>query len=174
MNGYEALLFLHVVCVVVWLGAGTTLALIGLYGERSGDGVVFERLAALGRWLGPRVFAPAALGALVFGIALVEDGRWTFAPLWVRLGFAAFALSLLVTLAVRIPLLRRLRAGRIDARRGGRTLAVLGRFDLAVLYLAVADMVSKPTGSDTAALAVMGAVLAVAAAGVARAATRAS
>lgn len=155
MSRYEFLLFFHVVSVIVWLGAGTTLALTAVFAQRSGDPSEFRRLGAFGRWLGPRVFAPAALGALVFGILLVVDGSWTFDPLWIRLGLAAFAVSLLVNVGLRFPTLRRLQRAAREAgpaapevARSGRQLGLLARLELAVLYLAVADMVAKPTSSD--------------------------
>jgi uncharacterized membrane protein len=160
MTRYELFLFLHIACVIVWLGAGTTLALAALYAERTSDIVVLGRLGALATWLGPRVFAPATIGALGFGIALVLDGSWTFRPLWVELGLGAFALSFVLNAAVRFPILRRLES---DPEGAGRALARLARVELAVLYLTVADMVAKPTGGDWPLLAGAGAVLALAA-----------
>src|SRR2546430_2111428 len=108
VSTYELLLFLHVACVIVWLGAGTTLALIAVAAERTRDRVLQERLGTLGRWLGPRVFLPATLGALAFGLALVQNGSWTFGPLWIKLGLAAFAISLLLNATLRFPFLRSL------------------------------------------------------------------
>jgi hypothetical protein len=146
--------------VIVWLGLGTAIGLIALLAAR-GDSALADVVGPLGRTLGPRVFAPASLGALVFGILLVLDGSWTFEPLWIRLGFAAFAFSFLLNVAVRAPLVRRRQRGEIDAARTGQLLGGLARVELTVLYLTVADMVAKPTGSDTATLLVGGAILGV-------------
>jgi hypothetical protein len=162
MNTYELLLFLHVACVILWLGSGTTLALVAVYGRTRPDrAVLLERLDDIGRWLGPRVFGPASLGALGFGLALVERGSWTFHPLWIRLGLAAFALSFLINAGVRAPLMRRLGTST-EAERGrlGRLLGNVGWVDLTVLYLTVADMLAKPTTADTGTLAAGGAILA--------------
>jgi uncharacterized membrane protein len=163
---------LHVASVIVWLGSGTTLALVALYAQRAGDGDLLRRLAPIGQWLGPRVFGPAALGALVFGLVLVDQGSWTFRPLWIKLGFGAFLLSLVLNVGIRFPLLRRLRRGG-DPRRIGRQLGVLPRFELTVLYLTVADMAAKPTGADTGTLAAGGAILGAVALAVAFAGARA-
>ncbi len=167
MNGYEALLFLHVASVIVWVGAGTTLALLGLNGE------LRQRVGEIGEWLGPRAFGPAALGALAFGLALVGDGHWTFRPLWIDLGLGAFALSVVLNAGVRAPLMRRLRQGGEAAARAGRRLALLPRLELTGLYLAVADMVAKPSGADVGTLAVGGAIFGAVALGVGVAAARA-
>jgi hypothetical protein len=163
MSRYELLLFLHIVCVIVWLGTGTALGLIALIAAR-GESSLAPVLGPLGRTLGPRVFGPAALGALVFGMLLVLDGSWTFEPLWVQLGLGAFAISFLLNAAVRAPLVRRQEQGTIDAARIGRLLGGLALFELTVLYLAVADMVAKPAGGDTVTLIVGGAILALSAA----------
>jgi cyanate permease len=161
MSRYELWVFLHVASVIVWLGAGTTLVLISLYAQRVGDTVLLERLTGLLGWLGQRVVGPAALGALVFGIVADRSGDWS-SPLWIRLGYGAIAISLLLNIGVRAPLLRRIRHGATASGSAGRLLRALPLVELTVLYLAVADMVAKPTGSDTGSLAAGGAVLGLA------------
>ncbi len=153
MTEYQLFLFLNIVCVIPWLGAGTTLGVLLLHPDPG----LRERIGALGEWLGPRLFAPAALGALAFGIVLVHEGGHTFHPLWVKLGLGAFATSFLLNAAVRAPLLRRLQA---EPRRSARVLAALALFELALLYATVADMALKPTGMDAAFLGSVSAVLA--------------
>lgn len=157
MSRYELLLFLHVSAVIVWLGAGTTLSVIGLLGESP------ERMMFYGRTLGQRVFGPSSMGALVFGLLLVWDGHWGFHPLWIQLGMGAFVLSALINAGFRAPASKRVERGGTEAARAGRALYWLSVLDLTVLYLAVADMVAKPTGDDTWTLAVGGAILALAA-----------
>jgi len=157
MTKYELLLFLHILSVILWVGAGTTLGLLWFHP----DPELRRRIAPLGDWLGPRLFAPAALGALVFGLLLVHEGHWTFHPLFVQLGLAAFALSFVINAGVRAPLSRRL-ANRPDRLQG--TLSALSRFELSILYLAVADMVLKPDGSDTVFIVAGAMILAVTAA----------
>jgi uncharacterized membrane protein len=172
MSRYELLLFIHIVSVIVWLGTGTALGLLALYAERN-DRDLLARLGPLGRALGPRIFAPASLGALVSGILLVLEGSWTFQPLWIRLGLAAFGLSVLLNAAVRAPLMRRQSSGAIDGARAGFIFGRLARVELTLLYLTVADMVAKPTGDDAGALIagalILGIVVAAAIAGVIRA-----
>ena len=154
MTRYDVFLFLHILSVILWVGAGTTVGLLWFHPDRE----LRRRIAPLGEWLGPRLFAPAALGALVFGLLLVHEGHWTFRPLWVRLGLSAFALSFVINAAVRAPLSRKL-AGQPKRLEG--TLSALSRFDLSVLYLAVADMVLKPDASDTVFIVVAAMILAV-------------
>jgi hypothetical protein len=67
------------------------------------------------------------------------------------------------TFAVRGPLLRRLGSADADRQRFGPALGALAWFELTVLYLTVADLVTKPNGSDTLALATGAGVLVAAA-----------
>ena len=159
MTQYQLFLFLHIVSVILWLGAGTVLGVLWLHP----DPALRERIGSLGEWLGPRVFAPGAFGALAFGLVLVHQGSWTFHPLWVKLGLTAFAVSFLINAAIRAPLVRRLTR---EPQRIGRVLSALALFELAVLYLTVADMALKPTGSSTAFLIPSAFILAALAANV--------
>jgi hypothetical protein len=154
MTRYELFLLLHILCVIAWVGAGTTLGLLWFHPDRE----LRRRIAPLGEWLGPRLFAPAALGALAFGLLLVHEGHWTFSPLWVQLGLAAFGLSFVINAGVRAPLSRKLSA---QPQRLEGILSALSRFELSVLYLTVADMVLKPDGSDTVFIVVAAMILAV-------------
>jgi hypothetical protein len=107
------------------------------------------------------VFAPAALGALGFGIAAAHAGDWPML-FWFHVGEAAFAISFLLNVAIRGPLVRRARGGKIDPLRMARIVLALALAELTVLYLAVADMVVKPSSSDTDTLAAGGGILAAA------------
>jgi hypothetical protein len=156
---YQLFLFLHIVSVILWLGAGTVLGLLWLHP----DPVLRDRVGSLGEWLGPRVFAPSALGAFAFGLVLVHEGSWTFHPLWVKLGLSAFAASFAINAAVRAPLVRRLEQ---EPARISRVLSALALLELAMLYLTVAAMALKPTSSDAAFLVPAGSMLAVLAANV--------
>jgi hypothetical protein len=150
---YEALLFLHIASVILWLGAGTTLALATASGR-----LELRHVLGLTQWLGPRLFAPGALGALLFGILLVVNGSWTFGPLWIKLGLVGFALTFLSNTFVRGRTLRRLERDP-ESETVRRRLALLGLLDLTILYLVVAAMISKPSGADVWTLAIGGAIV---------------
>ena len=169
MSRSEFLLFLHVASVIVWLGAGTTLALAAAFARRTGDSRLQRDVVRLGEWLGPRVFGPSSLGALVVGLLLVWDGHWAFGPLWIKLGLAAFAATTVTNAVFRLRTLRRLERAPAEAESAYRQLGRIARVDLTILYLAVADMIAKPSSSDTWTLVVGGAILALAVLGSVRA-----
>jgi hypothetical protein len=150
MTHYSLLVSLHVASVIVWLGSGTSVVVLVLYALRARDAVVLERLGMLVQWMALRVFAPASLAAFLFGAAAAHEGHWPHL-FWFQVGEAAFGFSFLLTLAVRLPLLRRARRGAVGAARLAQYLLALALAELTVLYLTVADMVIKPMGTGTSA-----------------------
>jgi len=160
MTRYSLLVSLHVGSVIVWLGAGTTLAFVALYARRARNGVVLDQLGALVEWMGPRVFAPASLAAVGFGVAAAHEGHWP-EMFWFHVGEGAFVFSFLMTVAVRLPLLRRARRGALAAPRLAQYLLAVAVAELTVLYLTVADMVAKPSGIGASAVRYGGIIVAV-------------
>src|SRR5688500_4694128 len=93
MTRYELLVFLHVAAVIIWIGAGFLIALLVFGAERAGDRI---REAGYHRdvgWLAPRLFIPASMATLVFGILVVADGPWSFGDLWIVIGLVGWAVS---------------------------------------------------------------------------------
>ena len=118
--------------------------------------------------LAPVLFVPASLGALVFGILLTIEGSWGFERLWVVHGLAGFATTFAIGLFILKP--RSARIAAMIARDGGvsetaiaagRQLLLIGRVDLVILYLVLANMVLKPLPDDVAILSAMAGVLVI-------------
>lgn len=166
MSPYELFLFCHVVAAIVWVGAATTYFALELRTDLSGD---VDREASHNDdadWLAPRLFIPAGVLTLLFGILAAVEGNWDFGSLWVIIGLTGFATSFGIGMAYFEPEIKKLaaaveRGGMNDpeVRRGMANLKMVGRIELAVLYVVVASMVSKPTGDDVALLVVMAAFL---------------
>jgi hypothetical protein len=151
MSRYSLLVSLHVASVIVWLGCGTTLVFATIYAQRARDAVVLGQLGALMRWLALWVLLPASLAAAGFGVAAAHAGHWP-ELFWFHVGEGAFLFSFLLTVAIRLPLLRRAERGEVDAARLPRYLHALALAELTILYLTVADMVVKPSGIGASAV----------------------
>ena len=162
MTGYQAYSLLHVVGAMVWVGAGLVMTLLAARVAATG---VPERMLQQARdseWFGLRVFLPANLLVLVFGVLLVGDGPWGYGPLWIRLGLAGFGLSFLIGAAFFGPqwprLVKLAEAERIDSPvakdRLWKLLFATG-LDLGVLLAIVAAMTVKPASGDRLALLVV-------------------
>jgi hypothetical protein len=98
-------------------------------------------------WISLRVLAPASLAAAGFGVVAAHEGHWPHL-FFFQVAEAAFVFSFLLTVAVRLPLVRRARTRGLDAERLSHDVLALAIAELTVLYLAVADMVVKPSGAS--------------------------
>ena len=151
MTTYELFKFLHVVSVVVWVGSGFGLVVLTRLLRRSGDR---RGALSLGRQLdtlGKILFMPAAVSTLVWGIAMVVIAdNIAFSDAFIVIGFAAIALSVVLSMAVRAPAGMRIAAivqeSGPDDERIDDVFARLMRVnvaDLAVLVVAIFAMVTK-------------------------------
>jgi hypothetical protein len=157
---YSLLVSLHVASVVVWLGCGTALVFVTIYAQRARNGIVLGQLGALVQWMTLWVLLPASLAAPGFGLLAAHAGHWPDI-FWFHVGESAFGFSFLLTVAVRLPLLRRARRGEVEAARLSQYLQSLALAELTVLYLAVVDMVFKPSGFGASVVRYGGVVLAI-------------
>jgi uncharacterized membrane protein len=169
MDIYLLVKFLHIASAIVWIGAGVGMVVLGAAAYRQSDREEFVRVVRNVAFLAPRVFVPISLATLVFGL-IAAFMQWGFTELWVWIGLFGFAATFVTGNFLLGP-----RAGRVKAiiaREGvsddavsvGHELLQLSKFDYAMLFVVVADMVFKPVASDWPVLLLM--ALALAAAGV--------
>src|ERR671917_313988 len=92
MTLYELLLFIHIGASIIWIGAGFLSLLLASTYDRESDEVAIKRFLHDQEWLAMRLFVPASLVVVIFGIALViESDAWSFDQLWIVLGLVGFA-----------------------------------------------------------------------------------
>jgi uncharacterized membrane protein len=171
MTRYDVLLTLHVVTVIVWLGAGFTMDLLFLRAERTRNPAEIGKTAELQEWLVPRVFIPTGLLTLILGALLVWDGPWSFGDLWILIGLAAWLGAFGVGFLFIKPQGEKMKEivaqygpTSVEAQHHGRRLGVVARVQLLALFLVVAVMEMKPTSDDPWTLVVLAAILVAAAA----------
>ena len=101
--------------------------------------------------LGPRLFGPAAMGTLLFGVLMVVVGEGVgFADLWIIIGLVGVAISMVIV-GLSNPQSRKLAAvvqehgpDHPDVAATTARLRMLNMVDLVVLFAVVAAMVFKP------------------------------
>lgn len=171
MDLYHILLYLHISSAIVWLGAGLLVTLLQERAFRSGDAQEVLRGFADEGWLAPRLFIPAALSTLVLGILLVLEGGWGFTTPWIAIGLVGFATTFVTGIAFLKPTAERIvgmigQDGRLTpaAVTETRKRLLVGRIDLAVLFLVVFDMAVRPAGDELAVFGLVGVLLVSAAA----------
>jgi uncharacterized membrane protein len=170
VSRYELLLVLHVVAVIVWLGAAFTIDLLFLRAGRTRNIAELGKTGELQEWLVPRVFIPSAVLVLVLGLLLVWDGPWSLGDLWILIGLAAWIASFGVGFLFLRPEGERMKEivaqygpTSVEVQRRARRLGVVSRVQLLALFLVVADMELKPTSDDPWTLAILAAILIAAA-----------
>lgn len=146
---YELVKFIHIAAAIVWLGAGVTFQILNL--RLAGDQQGMETLSSQGEWFGRAVFSTSAVVTLLTGIIAVIVGDWSFAELWITLGFVGVALSIVSGAVFSRRLSTQLSEAVAAEGAASATVAVLqrrlnlvGSIDLLVLFGVAAVMVFKP------------------------------
>lgn len=150
-SSYEIYKGLHVVAAVLWVGGGLSLIILAISAELRNDA---ERLTFLGHsaeWIGNRVFTPASLAVLGFGIAMTAKGDIGYDEFWILFALVVWAVSALTGALFLGPTAKKLAKlteqhgpGHPEVQRTLRTLLTVARVDGALLLLVVIDMTVKP------------------------------
>lgn len=151
MTLYDVLLFFHILAAITWLGGGLTVNILGsrIQHAKGAEGAAFIRQT---EWIGTHVYVPSILVVLGLGIAMVaENDAWRIGQLWIILALVGIGITAVTGGAWIGPELKRI-SQAIDARGLDdtqvqsriRRVLVVGRLDLVLLALIVADMVFKP------------------------------
>ena len=150
-NWYAIFRVVHVSVAVFWVGGGILLTVLGLKAEMADDPNEIALLARWAAWTGERLFAPAGGVVLLMGIAMMINTNWGWGKFWVVAGLVGYALTTAIGIRVLSPQAKRIAElsetkGTTDPETQAaiRRILVIARFDVAVLLLVVADMVTKP------------------------------
>ncbi|HJR44004.1 MAG TPA: DUF2269 family protein [Actinomycetota bacterium] len=142
---------IHVVAAVVWIGGVILSQVNGALAAKSGEQARMLGFIRFQAWLGKAYFAPASIVLLIAGVVMVIDSGWEFSDLWIVIGIALYALSVIIGALLLTPKSEQLTAG-IEQKGMGDAgvqslagqLALLSRVDLLILVLVVINMVVKP------------------------------
>jgi uncharacterized membrane protein len=149
---YDTFKFLHVVSAIVWLGSGVCLMVLMGSLRRANDGPALVGVTRQLDGLGKRLFGPASMSTLLFGVltVLVSEGAWEFTDAWILIGLGGIAFSL-VSVFRRNSLLKKLNAALDDGgpanpefAANAKRVGMVNQVDLVLLFIVVAAMVFKP------------------------------
>jgi uncharacterized membrane protein len=148
---YALFRVIHVAVSVFWVGGGLLLTVLGLRAERADDPNEMATLARQAAFAGERLFAPAGLIVLVMGIAMMVDTNWGWGKFWIVAGLVGYGLTFVTGVAVLSPLAKKIDAllkakgpTAPETQAAIQRILLVARFDIAILLLVVADMVTKP------------------------------
>lgn len=166
MDLFSVLKTLHVLSATAWVGGGLLGTALGMMAARSrSDEQLLDTIAQL-KWCAQRIFVPASLATLAFGLGMTWLGD-LWLDLWVLIGLGGIAAVIVLGATVLGPRIERILALRAagrsaDAVRLARQVLLAASFDGTILVLVVIDMVLKPTLDDWPILAGLGAIALVA------------
>jgi uncharacterized membrane protein len=146
----------HVIVAVLWVGGGATLALLAIMTLRMNDPLRVAQFAHQAGKIGERLYTPASLLTLLFGIGLIVNDSsnapsWDWDMTFVQIALAGWALTFIVGFFWIRPTAAKL-AKTIEAKGPtdpetqqiiGRILLVT-RIDVVILLFIVFVMTAKP------------------------------
>jgi uncharacterized membrane protein len=148
---YALFRVLHVVVAVFWVGGGLLLTVLGLRAERAEDPNEMATLARQAAFAGEKLFAPGGLIVLAMGIAMMINTNWGWGKFWVVAGLVGYALTFVTGVGVLSPLAKKIDVllkekgpAAPETQATIQRILLVARFDIAILLLVVADMVTKP------------------------------
>jgi uncharacterized membrane protein len=148
---FQVYKMVHVVAAVIWVGGGATLVVLALLTERENDPRALASLGHKVEFIATRIYVPASLVVLLFGILMMVKVHFDWGQFWVVAGLVGFAVSFLTGVAFLSPQTKKLNTladekgvEAPETQAALRTLLLVARFDVAVLLLIVADMTAKP------------------------------
>jgi uncharacterized membrane protein len=150
-NWYAIFKAIHVMFAVVWVGGGALLTLFAILAERSNDPAQIAGVARQAAFVGEKVFAPAGLVVFLMGVAMMINTDWGWGRFWIAAGLVGYASTFITGVAVLSPLGKKIHQSvqekgpmHPETMALIRRIMLIARFDVAVLLLVVADMVTKP------------------------------
>ena len=150
-NWYAIFRAVHVLFAVVWVGGGTLLTIFAIVAERSNDPMQIAGVARQAALVGEKLFAPAGLVVFLMGVAMMLNTDWGWGEFWIVAGLVGYASTFITGITVLAPLGKKIHEsveskGPLHPETTAliKRIMLIARFDVAVLLLVVADMVTKP------------------------------
>jgi uncharacterized membrane protein len=147
---YQLLLFVHVVCAIIWVGGAAYAQLLALRVSRSPDPSELPQLARNIEFIGSRVFGPAAVLLFVAGVGMTLQA-WSFSQTWIAVAVALWVVSVAtgaVYLGPRVKRAAELFEADGPTSQAGRELIdrlfLVSRVELISFAVIIALMTFKP------------------------------
>jgi uncharacterized membrane protein len=148
---YFVFKMLHVGAAVIWVGGGLFLTICALLAELANDDAQLLQIGQMADRVASKVFPLMSLLVLGFGIAMTMNGDIPYDQFWIIFGLTAWAASAATGILYLTPEAGKLTKAMVE--RGPqdpevqtrlRRVLLVTRFDVALMFLIVFDMVAKP------------------------------
>jgi uncharacterized membrane protein len=148
---YFVFKMLHVGAAVVWVGGGLFLTICALLAELANDDAQLLMIGQMADRVAAKVFPLMSIVVLGFGIAMTMNGDIGYNQFWIIFGLAAWAASAAAGIGYLTPEADKLTKAMIargpqdpEVQARLRRVLLVTRFDVALMFLIVFDMVVKP------------------------------
>lgn len=96
MKLFSALLFIHILAAIIWLGAGIATDVLVQNAAKTKDKYKIKLAISNNALLGQQLFAPAGIISLLSGILMVIIGkRIYFSDLWITIAFVGIFIAII-------------------------------------------------------------------------------
>ena len=150
---YRAIVYIHIVAAIAWVGGSFFLQLLGIRTARSTDPDDLPKLGRQIEWFGLRYFLPVSVVTFAAGVVLVSQ-RWQFSQLWISLAMLLWLVSVILGALYIGPrskkvaqMFENLGATAPEARAASARLFMVSRIDLILFFVIIGLMVWKPGGA---------------------------
>ena len=147
---YQVLLFVHIVCAVIWVGGAFAIQALAVLVSRSDDPMELPRLGRNLEIIGTKVFMPAAVLLFLAGVVMTIQ-NWSFGNTWIAVSIALWILSALGGAIYLGPRAKRAAAlfdaegpSSVAARELIGRLFIVSRVELVSFAVIIALLVFKP------------------------------
>jgi uncharacterized membrane protein len=147
---YQVLLYIHIVCGMIWVGGAFYIQILAVIATRSSDPSDLPRVGRQAEFVGTRVFVPASILLFVAGAVMVLQA-WNFGQLWIAVSVALWIASAVAGAAYLGP--RSQRVAKLFEAEGPQSVAaralmqrvfLVSRLELVSFAVIIALMVFKP------------------------------
>jgi uncharacterized membrane protein len=147
---YQVLVFIHIVCAVIWVGGSFFAQLLALRAQRANDPAVLPLIGRQIEYLGMRVFLPASIILFIAGAIMVSQA-YSFGDTWVAVSMGLWLLSVIagaLYIGPRTKKIAELFEAEGPASPGARNLMgkvfLVSRLELLSFAIILVMMVFKP------------------------------
>ena len=145
----------HVLVAVLWVGGGATLALLGIMTIRMNDPIRLAQYGHQAGKIGERLYAPASLPTLLFGVAMMTNdfGQlvWDWDMTFIVIALVGWAVTFATgffwirpTVAKLTKVIEERGPTDPEAQEIIKRVLFVTRIDIVILLFIVFDMTAKP------------------------------